>query len=291
VLLDSTHKWWFWVTLVLAIVALGGWLVLDYLASSHRTGATTIGLWYGVIGALLMIYAGLLAVHRRFPRWQWLGKRQTWLRGHIWLGTLSGIFMLCHSGFRWGGPLERLLWVAVGGTLITGFIGLALQQALPRALTQQVQSEAPYEQVPHLCQKMRRRADLLVDEMCADEESALPGVGTQAGVKWAENGRIQLRLFYEQDVRPFLQPRTPRTSPLLSPLQAEIRFDRIRRLSGLETSGDKLTELDKLCRERRQLADQDRLHFWLHAWLLVHIPFSAGVLVLGILHVVATLYY
>jgi hypothetical protein len=291
VLLDSTHKSWFWVTLILAIVALGAWLVLDYIHPSRLTGASTVGLWYGVAGALLMIYAGLLAAHRRFPRFQWLGKRQTWLRGHIWLGALSGVLLLCHSGFRWGGPLEQLLWVAVGGTLITGFIGLGLQQALPRLITERVASEAPYEQLPHLCQTMRRRADSLVDDICADEESALPGAGTQAGVKWAENGRVQLRLFYEQDVRPFLQPQAPRRSPLMNPLTAEIRFDRIRRLSGLENAGDKLTELDKLCRERRQLADQDRLHFWLHAWLLIHIPFSAGVLVLGTLHVVATLYY
>jgi hypothetical protein len=292
VLLDATHKRWCWVTLALAVLTLGLWGLLDYFSSAPLTGATTVGLWYGIIGALLMIYAGLLAAHRRAPRWQWLGKRQTWLRGHIWLGSLSGVFLLCHSGFRLGGLLEQLLWVAVAGTLITGVIGLFLQNALPRSLTDRVQSEAPYEQLPHLCRKMRRRADFLVDEICGDQEAAQAEVGsTRAIVRVAEDGRLQLRLFYEQQVRPFLQQRLPGRSPLLNPLQIEVRFDRIRRLSGMETAGEKLAELATMCNERRQLAEQERLHFLLHAWLFIHIPFSVGILVLGIAHVIGTLYY
>jgi hypothetical protein len=291
VLLDSTHKRWFWITLALTVLALGVWGLFNFLSPSRLTGASTVGLWYGVAGAALMVYAGLLAAHRRVPRWQWIGRRQTWLRGHIWLGLLSGALLVCHSGFRWGGPLEQLLWAAVGGTLITGIIGLALQQALPRSITRRVQSEAPYEQLPHLCRMMRRKADALVDAICADDEAAIEAASTRAFVKEAENGPLKLRTFYEQEVRPFLSPKTPRRSPLLSPLQTEARFDTIGRLGGLENCGPQLKELAGLCEERRQLADQERLHFWLHAWLLVHIPFSAAVLVLGTVHVIATQYY
>ena len=71
-----------------------------------------------------MVYAGLLAAHRRLPVRRWLGARKAWLRGHLWLGLLSGVFILCHSGFRWGGPLEQVLWIVLILTLVTGVFGL-----------------------------------------------------------------------------------------------------------------------------------------------------------------------
>ena len=52
-----------------------------------------------------------------------------------------------------------------------------------------------------------------------------------------------------------------------------------------------LDELEALCRERRRLAEQERLHGWLHGWLLLHIPLSAALLVLGVAHAVTALYY
>ncbi len=51
------------------------------------TGGSLVGLWYGIIGSALMIYAGLLSLLRRVPSWWWIGSRKVWLRGHIWLGT------------------------------------------------------------------------------------------------------------------------------------------------------------------------------------------------------------
>ena len=46
-----------------------------------------------------------------------------------------------------------------------------------------------------------------------------------------------------------------------------------------------------MCEERRLLREQERMHFWLHSWLLVHVPLSAALLVLGAAHVVMSLYY
>jgi hypothetical protein len=54
---------------------------------------------------------------------------------------------------------------------------------------------------------------------------------------------------------------------------------------------EQVTELQRLCDERRQLAEQERLHRLLHGWLLVHIPLSAVLLVLGVAHAVMSLYY
>jgi len=37
--------------------------------------------------------------------------------------------------------------------------------------------------------------------------------------------------------------------------------------------------------------EQERIHRWLHIWLLLHIPLSVALLVLGVLHIVTALYY
>ena len=50
-----------------------------------------------------------------------------------------------------------------------------------------------------------------------------------------------------------------------------------------------LTDLEGICSEARQLALQERLHRWLHGWLLVHIPLSLALIFLGTLHAVMAL--
>jgi hypothetical protein len=291
-LLDSTHRVWFIVTLVLGAVALGFYLTLSAVTPGGLTGGSSVGLWYGSIGSALMIYAGLLAAHRRLPRWTWLGARQAWLRGHIWLGLLSAAFLICHGRFRLGGTLTTLLWVVYTGVMVSGVFGLVLQQVVPRALTTRVSAEAPYEQIPHLCRLMRRRADALVDEICGPVDDEAASVeSTRAAARLAEDGQVQLRAFYERDVRSFLTEAPPRSSPLFNPLQTEARFGKLRNLAGLDNYGEQLDQLAGLCEERRQLREQERLHGWLHGWLLLHVPLSAALLVLGVVHAAVALYY
>jgi len=291
-LIDSTHKRWIVASGFLGAAALSAYLTYRELSPRELTGGSTVGLWYGVIGSALMVYAGLLSALRRVPSWWWIGARQTWLRGHIWLGLLSAVFLLCHANFRWGGPIEVLLWVAVIGVLVTGVFGLLLQQMLPRLMTTRVPSEAPYEQIPHLCRVMRKRADALIDSICGPVVATeLDIESTRAAARAAEDGKTQLRAFYEHDVRPFLGERPPRSSPLNNPLQTEARFGKLRQLAGMDELHEQLGQLATLCDERRLLRDQERIHFWLHSWLLIHVPLSVALLVLGVAHVVFSLYY
>jgi hypothetical protein len=268
---------------------MAGYLVLDRSTPGGLTGGSTVGLWYGILGSALMVYAGLLAAHRKVPAWSWLGARQTWLRGHIWLSLLSVVLILCHSRFRWGGTLEQALWIVFLLTLLTGGYGLLLQQFLPRMLRLRVPSEAPYEQLPHICQVMRGKGDAIVLAVLAAEVEA-----SQVTIKASQLGiqaRIQFKDFYLQEVRPYLGAPTLRSSLLSNPLKVQAAFARLRALPGLATVKDKVAELETLCEEYRQLALQQRLHHWLHGWLLIHIPLAVLLLVLGVVHAVASLYY
>jgi hypothetical protein len=139
---------------------------------------------------------------------------------------------------------------------------------------------------------MRKRADVLVDGICGPfVPEELDIESTRRAGALAGDAKKQLRAFFEVDVRPFLADRPPRVSPLYNPLQTEARFGKLRQLAGMDEMDEKLDELAKLCEERRLLRDQERIHFWLHSWLLIHVPLSVAILVLGVAHVVRSLYY
>jgi hypothetical protein len=234
-------------------------------------------MWFGIVGSLFMVYAGLLSALRKVPSWWWIGPRKTWLRGHIWLGLLSWPLILFHSGLRWGGPLEIALWVVLTATVASGIVGLALQQFLPRLLITRVPAEAPFDQIPHLCASLRRKADALIAEVCGP-----PG---------DDDARASLRAFYESEVRRFLAAPYRSSSLLADALRSEAAFAEYRALPGLVEARGRLEALESLCGERRQLGEQETLYRMLHGWLLVHIPLSVMLLVLGVVHVVASLSY
>ena len=177
--------------------ALAFYAVIYYMTPGGLSGGSIIGLWYGIVGVGLMIYAALLSALRRVPGWWWIGARKTWLRGHIWLGGSSGLFILCHSGFRWGGPLETALWIVLLATLATGVFGLVLQQILPRLITARITSEAPYDQIPRISAVMLQKADQVVEDV-RQRKDIEPQV------------RERLDAFYQDEVRPFLAGRRAR---------------------------------------------------------------------------------
>lgn len=261
------------VTGIAGILALIFYKATYDLSPGGLSGGSVVGMWYGVIGTGLMIYAGLLSALRRVPRWWRLGARKTWLRGHIWLGGLSVVFILCHSGFRWGGPVELVLWIVLLGTLVTGIYGLVLQQVLPRLITARIACEAPYDQIPLIHQKMLERADRLISQEKDRDDRPIPP---------------RLKDFYVKRVRPYLAGAEDSERRLSSPGGAEEVFAE-NDLTPAATSA--VSELQELCYERSQLLEQERLYHWLHGWLFVHIPLSIALLVLGGVHIVMSLYY
>ncbi|AGA29125.1 hypothetical protein [Singulisphaera acidiphila] len=283
-LIDSRQKGWFLATVVLAFLTAIVYAWFDYSTPGGFNGGSVIGMWYGIIGYLLMVYAGLLSTLRKVPSLWWLGSRKVWLKGHIWLGLLSELVILFHSGFRWGGPLEQVLWVVLTLTIATGVIGLAFQQFLPRMITRRITCEVPYEQIPHLCALLRRKSDAIIDAICGSFDAPLAEAG-------AESPRAQLRQFYENEVRPFLGNPYLRKSPLATPGVLEAELAGISALSWTSDVDGPLKSLGALCEERRLLGEQERLHHLLHGWLVIHIPLSVALLVLGLAHAALSMYY
>src|SRR5262249_12556083 len=155
-------------------------------------------------------------------------------------------------------------------------------------LTSQIPGEAPYQQIPHLCRTLRRQGDALVIAICGPDGEGTPPA---ADARIDPAARKQLLDYYETRVRPFLMESFDRSSPLAHPVRAEEDLGWILSAPGLATVRPQLEQLKHLCEERRQLGEQERLHHWLHGWLILHVPLSIALLILGITHALMALYF
>jgi hypothetical protein len=246
-----------------------------------------------------MIYAASLSVLRCVPSWWFVGSRQWWLKGHIWIGSLSAVLVFFHSAFRLGGLLEQILWVLLVLVISTGIFGLLLQQILPHLLATRV-TEIPYEQIPHECEVLRRKADAHMEMLCGPHDVDAETPPSKSGHPALDpKTKIRLRKIYESVVRQFLAWPYLRSSPMADLTQAEVVYQTFRNLPESSPFDDRVREelrrtvkeLEGFCKDRRQLGEQERLHHWLQLWLLIHIPVAALLVVLGIIHGFVSMYF
>jgi hypothetical protein len=259
---------------------------------------------YGSIGSAMMLFAGLLGARKKFPTWR-VGRGTFWMRAHLWIGFLSFPFILLHAGFRMGGgPLTRTLMALFVVVFLSGIFGAILQHFIPQVMTQRVTMETIYEQIDRVLEQLVQEAGLITADVGAaleqemiqaEEEEKLAPVasgGRKAGQASApvadERASGMVTTFFESQLKPFLMSRHSETHALANPAEAAPLFQQLRVLVP-QTLWPKFDDLENICEEKRQLERQRRLHHFLHGWLLVHIPASYALLVLGAIHAVVAL--
>lgn len=164
-LLDRTHRTWALISAAIMAVATVSYVIYAESTPKGPSGGSLMGLIYGVVGSLMMIYAGLLGGRKQFPFWR-LGSAQFWLRGHIWFGTLSFPLILFHAGFGLGGLLEQILMGFFFVVWLSGFFGLAMQHFMPKLLTSRIGRETFSVQIPYIRKRNRILADKMVSSDC-----------------------------------------------------------------------------------------------------------------------------
>jgi hypothetical protein len=277
VLLDAKHKPWLWTVVGLTAASTAAYIPYHLLAPNGPSGSSWPGLAFGIAAFALMLFAGLLGLRRRFPAWR-VGRPETWLRAHLWLSLLAVPWTFFHAGFRFGGALTLVLMILFILVTLSGILGVILQQILPRVMTSRVTMETIYEQVGRVMDQLLAEADAIVIPAVGPlVEAVVSGPTPMEGAK-------ALREFYLRQIRPFLAGTAPK-GPLSTAARAAVAFTAVRPLVPPKLQ-DSLRDLEIVCEERRQLISQKKLHRWLHGWLLVHIPLSYAVLVLGLAHAV-----
>lgn len=323
--MDRTQRAWAFLSAAILAVSAAVYVFYVSQAPIGPTGGSFFGLVFGIVGFAFMIFAALLGARKRVPTWR-LGRAQAWMRGHLWLGLLSLPMILFHGGFHFGGSLTRvLMWLTIL-TVASGVYGAVLQNYLPRLMTRDVPLETIYDEVANVRKSLRMEADKLIESVCGrmgllkeiDEgqraggftalrpiaaasaplrTSAAVSAGASAAVAAApeipllsEEESKPLRVFYFSDVRAFLEAPAWQRLPLGDPDRARNAFAAIRRRFPPSVY-PALQDLEDICDENRQLMRQERLHRWLHGWLLVHIPLSLALILLGAVHAVMALRY
>jgi hypothetical protein len=325
-IVDRKQVKWGVATVVTAFASMCGYTVYALLSANGPRGGSPIGLIFGSAGTGIFLFECLLGLRKKYPASP-AGRVQTWLRGHVWLGILCFPLVLMHSGFRWGhGLAAALMWVLLI-VVVSGVVGVALQNYLPRRMKELVEKETVFEQIPLVIQLLRIEADERVEFATADLKTGeeRPEYEHAGGVRLGEkvdfdpekkkskaarareeaedrkkspqieisdDEREALRAHYLQEIRPYLSD---------SPPELSVKFFRTRDLIGAyfthlcttmpEAVHKILRDLEEICEERRQLAVQRRMHLWLHGWLLVHVPLSFVLLVLTAAHATLTLRY
>ena len=290
--IDGTHKKWLVASLIILSVATTVYVLYASNSVTGPRGGSAIGLTFGIIGSAFMIFSGLLAARKKVEVWR-LGRAQSWMRGHLWLGFLSLPMILFHGGFKFGGPLTAVLMVLLILVVTSGVFGAALQHYLPKVMTSEVPFETIFEQIDHVRAQLLAEADELIARASAPLKlvAAAPSgdlAATADSVLAADDALAPLRTFYTREMRPFLENSGERKQPLADAERARGIFDGLRRLLPAGTH-ETANNLEEICEEERQLRRQVRLHHLLHDWLMLHIPLSFALLLLGCVHAVMAL--
>ncbi len=293
-LIDRLHKRWIVVTSALFVASLGGYLVHAQRSLNPPSGGTAIGLAYGITGTALMLYAAAFGARRKIPIWR-LGRAETWLKGHIWLGLLSYPLIWFHAGLSFGGPLTTALMILFTVVVVSGIFGLVVQGTVPRLMTVRVPSETLYEQIDRLMEQRREEARDVVRKTLGDGGGGRGHAKAAAAAVAAApaEGAERTMSFYVNVVEPWLDGRPAPgggPNPLDEATSRTALFEQIR-VSLPKELHAAIVKLEEICEERRQLLLQKRLHHWLHGWLFIHLPLSVALIVLSAMHAIMALYY
>ena len=321
-ILDRRQSRWVVGCSLAAAVSLAAYLPYALMSPYGPRGGSLIGLCFAALASGVIVFECLLSARKRYPASP-LGRVKTWVSAHVWLGLLSFLLVLCHSGFRWGHGLSGVLMDLFAVILVSGVFGVALQNYIPRRMTELVPHETIYEQIPAVIRGLRSEADERVEFITADlgiEEDDLELVRA-GGVKQyfdpaqkksaaekvqavvekrkaspqieiEEASREALRAHYLQEIRPYLtdSPAAASRRLLASRDHVAAYFNHLRTIMPV-AAHDVLRDLEEISEERRQLLVQRRLHLWLHTWLLLHVPLAFAFLLLTAVHAVLSLRY
>ncbi len=324
--MDKTQRGWALASLAMLAISAFVYVLYAWALPQGPRGGSAIGLTFGVSGFGFMIFAALLGARKRVPTWR-VGRAQAWMRGHLWLGLLALPMILFHGGFHFGGTLTRVLMWLLIITVFSGVFGAALQHYIPRLMTTDVPLETIYDEIGRVRALLREEADRAIGSLCGNLElskhsndeglraggftalrsisastvplrtSAAVSAGASAAVAAApeiislsEEESAPLRLFYLNEMRPLLERPKERGQRLSDAAKASSAFAGLRTLLPAAAHAT-LTDLEDICDEARQLTRQERLHHWLHGWLLLHIPLSLALILLGAVHAAMALRY
>jgi hypothetical protein len=308
-------------------------LILWYWFASWTTdqwlgGGSVPGLVLGTVAAGIIFFEMGLWPRKMLRRFR-LFPTKYWLSAHIWFGLACLPLAIVHSGMHWGGWLSTTLLIVLAATVISGGIGLGLQNVIPRWLLKHIPAETIYEEIDNISISVVRDAETLLNTTCGTRDAAMTlqlnagemtrfrellgdqpeaeltrmiviGAPREAGRR-LEGYQEQPAVANEQqdarslwnafdELRPFLLDGSTRARVFGDQARATLWFRLLRQACSPEAERV-IDALERLADQRRQFNLQQRLYHWLHGWLPFHIGLSVSLCLLLIAHIYFALRY
>ncbi len=246
----------------------GGWLLIAGAALRAERTLRDASPVTGYALFALMLALGLFNVRKRLSVLP-LGTARAWMKAHLVLGTVAALLYFQHTGGLWpGGFYEQAIAACFYAVMLSGIAGFALERVLPGRLVH-IEGEVIYERIPSEIAALRERAEARVVKAVQ------------------ETGSDTLGRYYTESLDWFFWRPRFRASHLVGGLRGERwvqgHITALRRYLN-DDERQALDEIEQLALRKNRLDAHYALQGVLKAWLFVHVPAAALLLVLACWH-------
>lgn len=244
-------------------------------SEGYTHGGSPMGLLYGTIALALIVLLLFFGVRKRSYRSTW-GTMEEWLQSHIYLGIVTFILIVAHTGFRFEDQIAVALMIVVTIVVLSGVVGALLYKTVPRMLTE-VDSNLPASTISDEMNQLTRSMSRVASGKSEPFQKIYKTLVREA----IPPPLAGWRLLFRRDLRGSIGSRSDDWGSLLR-LVPEPEQKDLRQLLVLSRQQKEL---------HLRLASQQRFRNLLDSWLFVHIPLSVAMIVLIIAHLWGVFYY
>ncbi len=274
---DPLARVWHLIGLLLIVLVSGAaiWGLGKYGFNTKLGGTWVTMRWLtglvGLVGvAVVMTYPLRKQIYRRRA-----GALRYWMLAHVYIGVVTGLVILLHSGTNPGGWITSLLYLSFDVVVFSGLFGVLSYFVTPRILTS-IESE------PLLIEDLIGRRGELQQELAETVEKS---------EGWLRE-EIEEKVSKRFGSRRFLIRQILRREPLKE-LLAEARQEFKERTVRLATADERellLTAVEKAVTLRR-VEGLILLHQLLKQWIPLHVVSTALMLALMVVHIIQAILF
>ena len=261
------NRRWLYSTIAVCVVLV--LVYVDYTIWDLPRGGSFKGYLLGIVGALLVVILMLLPARKRQYQ-RPVGSLDLWMRSHVCLGIITALIVGMHAGFQMVGTISVGLSLVFILTLISGLIGTVLYEILPSTIARM--GNNTFRKQAHLASKKEMGQEL--EELLKGQTVQFKDVVTN----------IWTRKKYPASFNPF---------HLVSWWLRHRRIQNEEQDSGQLSESEQVVYLtaEMLLTRFEQLDRQIFYQKIVRQWLWLHIPLSAALMTLLLVHIITTLYY
>lgn len=234
----------------------------------HRANFTLV---YGILGSVSIVFLTLYIIRRNTYR-HWHGSMHSWYQAHIYIGIISLVLVVMHTGFDFTGTFSVFLLILFFLVIISGIIGLLIYIHVPSSLTKYGRDVIADEEILDRMENYLNEADDLVS-----------------------NTSHEFRKLYQKSIRPFFRSKRTKWKYLFTEERELINKHKNMMEHYKNILSDKdyydLNILSSILVEKEKLAFMWTKIMLMKVWLNFHMPLTFAMLAMLLIHILTIFYF